>query len=127
MKTIGKYLEHLPYSIPVVTILLLILFLPTLGFSDLFSYGTPPSEQSAKISDDTSDSPQPEIAEPINSSADNKEFAGFNKEIPGIGAFLNEMLDNLIGLTTSSERRFQTLAEHLPLVFDDLYKVFITL
>lgn len=127
MKTINKYLEFLPRSFTAVTLLLLILFLATPGFSGLFSYDTPPSEQSANISEETSVSPQPDTAKPAYRSADNDEFSGFNQEIPGIGAFFNEMLDTLIGLTTSSERRFQTLAEHIPLVFDDLYKVFITL
>lgn len=128
MKMTGHLLHH---STLVITILLLVLFGAAPAFSGLFSYTPPSSEKKVNVNQDLQASPQDQVAEPVSSSAINSansvEFTGFNEDIPGIGAFFNEMLDTLIGLTTHSERRFQTLAEHFPLIFDDLYKVFITL
>ena len=128
MKTIGKYQVFLNPSILAALGLLLILFFAVPAISGLFSYEVPSSKQPESTADDGLASPQPTIAEPTNSSeSSTAEFTGFNEEIPGVGAFFNEMLDTLIGLTSNSEKRFQTLAEHFPLIFNDLYKVFITL
>lgn len=55
------------------------------------------------------------------------DTSSLQSNIPGVGAFFGNMLDSLSSLSNSSEGRFSALAESFPLVFPDLYKVFITL
>lgn len=103
------------------------LIFATPGFSDFYTDGDTPSEKPYSSSLNSEEPTDSAVAVAPNPSADTEDFTGFNEELPGLGAFFNTMLDALIGLTTASERRIQTLVEHFPLVFADLYRVFITL
>lgn len=56
-----------------------------------------------------------------------KDTTTLTTEIPGVGAMLGKMLDSLTSVTQMSEGRLKTILEAMPMVFPDLYKVFITL
>ncbi len=56
-----------------------------------------------------------------------EEREPLTEKSPGVTAFLGNMLDGLSSLTLESETRFSSLAGNTPLIFHDLYKVFITL
>ncbi len=56
-----------------------------------------------------------------------EERGSLTEKSPGVTAFLGNMLDGLSSLTIESETRFSSLAGNTPLIFQDLYKVFITL
>ncbi len=66
-------------------------------------------------------------AYPNASTDDANDTSNLESEIPGVGAFFGRMLDSLASLSNSSEGQFRALALSFPLVFPDLYKVFITL
>ena len=118
-------------GIEILFSLLLIALTATVSFSSIFSY-THNTEETPISNDENiatkSINADGEIASsPGTSAAKTEEQTNLYTEIPGVGAFFGHMLDSLINLTKNSESRFQSLAQHLPLVFPDLYKVFITL
>lgn len=111
------------FSLLVLIVFSSVVLSATPGLAFFSSYEDSPTDQVAPISTETEESADPEASP---SMADH-DFKGFEKELPGLGSFFNTMLDTLIGLTITSERRLQTLVEYLPLVFADLYRVFVTL
>ncbi len=52
---------------------------------------------------------------------------GLHKKVPGVGASLGAMLDKLISMTAGSESQMKQIIGNLPILFPDLYKVFVTL
>ncbi len=122
----------LPFrGILILFALLLLVFTATVSSSSIFSYNNTAKENPVSTNESvTANSIDPKgenVADSDTSSTDTDEKLNLYTQLPGIGAFFGNMLDSLINLTKNSESRFQSLAHHLPLVFPDLYKVFITL
>jgi hypothetical protein len=118
-------------GIVIIIAALLISLTATMSFSSIFSY-THNAEENPVSTDENVTAESTSLDGEIASNADRSdtntdENTNLYTEIPGVGVFFGKMLDSLINLTRDSEKRFQSLTHHLPLVFPDLYKVLITL
>ncbi len=101
------------------------------AYSSIFSYADNKQEQT--VADEKAEASQSGGSEdqgasyPDGSSSSASNTSNLQLDIPGVGAFFGNMLDSLSSLSNSSEGRFTALAKSFPLIFPDLYKVFITL
>lgn len=114
-----------------VAVIFILSATPQQAHSSIFSYKEKKQEQTEageKIDANHSGDYQ---SQDNSYSSDNSGFASdtssLDSNIPGVGAFFGNMLDSLSSLSNSSEGRFKVLADSFPLIFPDLYKVFITL
>ena len=126
-----KKLRHLKV---ITTIIFACLLINAAGIqhahSSIFSYSDKKQEGEVVAQNEVEPSTEYEESDSAypNASADDaKDTSNLKSEIPGVGAFFGRMLDSLASLSNSSEGQFKALALSFPLVFPDLYKVFITL
>ncbi len=126
-----NHLGLLSYSKTAIALFFTILlaFAVQPAYSSNFSYDTT-TEDKAAATQDSSMSETDEYGEAsgdYGTEAQQHDTSSLQSEIPGVGAFFGKMLDSLTSVTNSSEGQMKGLAASLPLVFPDLYKVFITL
>lgn len=129
-----KGLEKLRHLKVIVTVIFAFLLINAAGIqtahSSIFSYSDKQQEGEVSAQNDVEPSTAYEdskSAYPNASTDDANDTSNLESEIPGVGAFFGRMLDSLASLSNSSEGQFKALALSFPLVFPDLYKVFITL
>ena len=118
-------------GISILFALLLICLTGTASLSSIFSYEQDTHETQVSTNEDVPANSHDSIEKGHSGAHDDisvsNEPINLYTEIPGVGAFFSNILDSLIRLTSNSENRFKTLANHFPLVFPDLHKVLIML
>ena len=77
------------------------------------------------------ETPPPPIDENVTVQTGNEVYLDDNgisqRKVTGVGSSLANALDQLIYITSGSEGRFKEILGNLPLLFPDLYKVFVKL
>lgn len=101
------------------------------GYGGIFSYEPQEKKTQETSVPNTVDQQQKQtdgksLAQTTNDQSEVNQ-GNLQEDIPGVGAFLGDLLDELLLFSSNSESRFSTLFSSLPLVYSDLYKVFITL
>ena len=105
------------------TLLLFITLFSSNCYSSIFSYKDSPQPQPDQQAAQVAEAQETGMQEDESGNTDNK----LRLETPSVGKLFSDMLDSLISMTTDSKKRFTLLFTSLPLIFPDLYKVFITL